>query len=251
MVSILYVDDEPALLEVTQAFLERKGGMYVRTCLSPFRALEILQEEDFDVIISDFAMPEMDGIGFLKAIRAMGRDIPFIMFTGKHRAHIAIDALNNDADFYLQKGGEKNEHFAELIGMINHGIRERDSRREIREREELFRDILGAMDELVCRFLPRGEIAFANTAFCRFFSDGPGEIPRSRISTGLSAGERKQLGLHLASLTPESPSGMINQHHHLSDGSTIMVEWCDRAFFDGSGRVTEFQSVGRIFHGKR
>lgn len=245
MVSVLYVDDEPSLLDVTRQYLERKGGMYVRTCSSAREALEILKENHFDAIISDFAMPEMDGIAFLKAVRAQGDDSPFIIFTGKHRAHVAIDALNNNADFYLQKGGEGTDSFLELIGMVHKGMRQRDSQREILEREELFRDILENQEELVCRFLPDGEITFANTAFLRFFGANPVGIPLSRLTTGMPKKETEHLMSHLASLTPVSPSGLIVNHHTLPDGTVRTVQWCDKAFFDGVGPAIGFQSVGR------
>ncbi len=250
MVSVLYVDDDPSTLEVTRLFLERKGGMYVQTCSSTGEALALLDEHHFDAIISDFAMPGMDGISFLKEVRARGHDAPFIIFTGKHRAHIAIDALNNDADYYLQKGGEPNDNFLELIGMVNKGIRQRDSQRELREREELFRDILEQQEELVCRFQPDGEITFANTAFLRFFGANAVGIPFSRLTTGLSHEEADRVMHHLASLGPSSPAGRITNKHTIRDGTTRVVEWSDRAFFSEEGAVLGYQSVGRDVSGR-
>ena len=47
----------------------------------------------------------MDGINLLRETRAGGFSALFIIITGKHRAHVAIDALNNGADYYVQKGG--------------------------------------------------------------------------------------------------------------------------------------------------
>jgi PAS domain S-box-containing protein len=63
-------------------------------------------------------MPEMDGIAFLKNIKALGNKTPFIIFTGRGREEVVIEALNNGADFYIQKGGEPKSQFAELSHKI-------------------------------------------------------------------------------------------------------------------------------------
>ena len=59
-------------------------------------------------------MPDMNGIEFLKKVRASGNTIPFVLFTGRGREEVVIEALNEGANFYLQKGGEPKSQFAEL-----------------------------------------------------------------------------------------------------------------------------------------
>ncbi len=56
----LYVDDEPGLLEVAKMFLEQSGDFSVETIESATGALELLKNEQFDAIISDYQMPCMD-----------------------------------------------------------------------------------------------------------------------------------------------------------------------------------------------
>ena len=115
---VLYVDDEPGLLDIGKLFLERSGAFAVDTLTSATGALEQLKTERYDAIISDYQMPEMDGIEFLKQIKALGNKTPFIIFTGRGREEIVIEALNNGADFYLQKGGDVKSQFAELTHKI-------------------------------------------------------------------------------------------------------------------------------------
>ena len=127
MLRVLYVDDESALLEVGKRFLERGGEFSVTIITSATAALPLLEQEQFDAVISDYQMPKMDGISFLKAVRGLGNDIPFILFTGKGREEIVIEAINNGADFYLQKGGDPTSQFAELSHKIRHAIRRRSA----------------------------------------------------------------------------------------------------------------------------
>ncbi|MEI7650357.1 MAG: response regulator, partial [Methanomicrobiales archaeon] len=104
-IRVLYVDDELDLLKICKIYLERDGTFTVDTLTSASEALTCLKTEWYDTIISDYQMPEMDGITFLKLLKASGNKTPFIIFTGRGREEVAIEALNSGADFYLQKGG--------------------------------------------------------------------------------------------------------------------------------------------------
>ena len=114
MIKVLYCDDEPALLDIGKLFLERSGELKVETALSGQSAILMLKDHAFDVIVSDYQMPGMDGIELLKYIRKKCQGLPFILFTGRGREEIVIEAINNGVDFYLQKGGDSKAQFAEL-----------------------------------------------------------------------------------------------------------------------------------------
>jgi PAS domain S-box-containing protein len=154
MISVLFVDDEPALLEITRLYLEKSGSMTVETCRSALEALGLLKNRSFDVIVSDYEMPLMDGIMFLKILRAEGNDTPFLIFTGKGREHIVIEALNNGADFYLQKGGDPKSQFTELTHMIEQAVQRRDAEENLRASEKLLVEIIN--------FLPDATFAIDN-----------------------------------------------------------------------------------------
>lgn len=101
MMDVLYIDDEEALLDVGKAFLELSGDMIVDTTTSVKGAWALMAEKRYDAIISDYQMPEMNGIEFLKMLRSQGNGIPFVLFTGKGREEVVIEALNSGADFYM------------------------------------------------------------------------------------------------------------------------------------------------------
>jgi len=124
MISVLYVDDEPALLNVSKIYLERRSDISVTIARSVSESLNLLKTNDFDVIISDYQMPGTNGIGFLKILKDQGCPVPFILFTGRGREEIVIEAINNGATYYIQKGGDPKSQFAEL----DHKIREASRR---------------------------------------------------------------------------------------------------------------------------
>jgi DNA-binding response OmpR family regulator len=112
MISVLYVDDELALLDILKIYLEQIGKFQVDTALSARIALEKLRNSRYDVVVADYQMPEMDGIAFLVELRMMYPVLPFIIFTGKGREEVVIEAFEKGADFYLQKGGAPKPQFA-------------------------------------------------------------------------------------------------------------------------------------------
>ena len=122
MLSVLLIDDEPALLEVLKLFSERSREMSVHTAQSATEALKILPEKTFDAIIVDYDMPELNGIEFLKILRSEGDTTPVIIFTGVGHEHTAIEAINNGANFFLQKGEDPQMQFRELVTMVKTAV---------------------------------------------------------------------------------------------------------------------------------
>jgi len=132
VISVLYVDDEPSLLDSTKISLEKKHGFSVDTARSANDALKLLKTHEYDIIISDYQMPDMDGIEFLKLLRSSGNTIPFIIFTGRGREEVVVDALNAGADSYIVKGGDPRVLFLDLAQKIEQIVIRRKMEWELR-----------------------------------------------------------------------------------------------------------------------
>lgn len=149
MVTLLYIDDEPALLSLGKAFLERQGEMHVETVQEPERALDLLAARHYDAVVSDYQMPGMNGIDLLIAIRKRYNKLPFILFTGKGREDVVIEALNNGANYYLQKGGSPRAQFAELANMLNRAVEQSKADERLARLNRALRMISACNAELV------------------------------------------------------------------------------------------------------
>jgi PAS domain S-box-containing protein len=139
--SVLYVDDEPAFLDLCKIYLELSGEISMTGTTSAYHALEMLEKSRFDVIVSDYQMPEMDGIGLLKLLQTKKYNTPFILFTGRGREEVVIQAINNGATFYLQKGGDPKSLFAELGHKIKEAARRRQAEEALKESENRYRTV--------------------------------------------------------------------------------------------------------------
>jgi PAS domain S-box-containing protein len=164
MISVLCVDDQPGLLELCRIFLEQTGEFRVDTAESAEEALEELKKKQYDVIISDYLMSGMDGISFLKCVRRYDDDIPFILFTGRGREEVVIDALNNGADFYLQKGGDPYAQFVELMYKVRQAVDKRKAERDLHASEKLLTDIINFLPDATFAIDREGKVIAWNLA---------------------------------------------------------------------------------------
>ena len=117
-IQVLYVDDDLDMLNIGKIFLERQRKFSITTTPGAPQAIRLLKEQSFDVIISDYQMPEMDGLTFLKHLKGEGNTTPFILFNGTGPEGVVIEALKYGADYSLQKGGDPKALFADLSDKI-------------------------------------------------------------------------------------------------------------------------------------
>ena len=117
---ILVVDDEAAIVETLKEVLEYESyAVQTSTCASD--ALKLLENEDFDVVISDIKMPDVDGLELLGKIREI-RDVPVIMVTGHGDIETAVTSLKSGAFDFITKPLDLNR----LLISVRHA-RERQS----------------------------------------------------------------------------------------------------------------------------
>ncbi|MDR7667101.1 response regulator [Methanosarcina sp. Z-7115] len=115
---VLLVDDDPLFLELSKAFLEVFHDIISDTVDSAREALLKLEEDSYDVVVSDYDMPFMDGITLLRTIRDKRIDIPFILFTGVGKEEIMDKAMENGANSFIQKIGDPKAQYSELSKRI-------------------------------------------------------------------------------------------------------------------------------------
>jgi len=162
--NILIVDDERRFLEQAGIFLkneDRDFNIYQEDSVE--KGIEIVEQENIDIIVSDYQMPGEDGLEFLEKIRKeKGKKTPFIIFTGKGREEVAIKALNLGADRYLQKGGDPRTQYGVLARTIKKEVEHNKTEKEVEHLRNEYRELFNSVKDMVFIHDLNGEIIQVN-----------------------------------------------------------------------------------------
>jgi len=136
---ILVVDDEEAIRETVSTLLEARG--YQCTAVSNAReALQQLQRDSHDLLLSDIIMPGMDGLQLLERAQAHDRDLPVIMVTAMHDISTALEAIRMGAYDYILKPFEKDQLYLSVRRALEHRRLVLENRNYQRNLEKLVAD---------------------------------------------------------------------------------------------------------------
>ena len=222
-IQILYVDDEPGLLEIARIFLEKSGEFRVSISTSAREVLGNASIRSYDAIISDYQMPDMDGIAFLKAVREQYGNIPFILFTGRGREEVVIDAINNGADFYIQKGGDPISQFAELSHKIRQSVLMRRTQITLAEQEQRYHDLQNAND-LIQSIAPDGHFLFVNKKWLDTLGYKEEELPNLTLFDVIHEESLKHCMTTFQRVISGENVGIIDAVFRTKDGKKVYVE---------------------------
>ena len=116
---VLVVDDKPSFCFMIKGYLDDAG--YRASCASGgTEALKKLEEEAFDLVLSDMVMPEMDGVALLLQVRQRYPLLPFVLVTGHGSIDTAVGAMREGADDYLLKPLNRNEMLLVVERILEH-----------------------------------------------------------------------------------------------------------------------------------
>jgi PAS domain S-box-containing protein len=135
----LHVDDDCYFSDVSKQILSLENTFEIDNASSVDEAFKKMEQKPYDAIVSDFEMPQKNGLEFLKALRDQNNQIPFILFTGKGREDVAVKALNLGADSYLNKNGPPETVYCELAHTINKTVERKKSIKLLKESELKYR----------------------------------------------------------------------------------------------------------------
>lgn len=174
LLRVLLVEDSEndALLILRQLRHNGYKPVHRRVCTAAAMSAA-LDEQGWDIVISDFVMPQFDGLGALGLLKQKGLDIPFIIVSGRIGEETAVTAMKAGACDYIMKSNLKR-----LVPAIERELVEADNRRErkiteerLRMAESGFRQVITSSADGVVIIDKDGTILFVNPAaevfFCR------------------------------------------------------------------------------------
>lgn len=153
---ILLVDDEEMILTSIKSFLAVDSNYNLMTYTSPLKALEDLgtKIKSVDLVISDYLMPEMDGISFLAEVRKKFPLVPRILLTGYADKENAIKAINNVGLYqYIEKPWNNDDLRLVIRNGLEKTVLLKQLEAKIREVEKVHKELDGVHKEILRVFV--------------------------------------------------------------------------------------------------
>lgn len=116
-IKILIIDDDKDICEYMHLLLTQ-GGYEVVTETSPRKALQLLKDEEFHVVVLDIMMPELNGMKVLEEIRKFDTDIAIIIFTGFPSVDTAVTSMKYNVSDYIKKPFDVDEFNTTLENIL-------------------------------------------------------------------------------------------------------------------------------------
>lgn len=134
---VIWAEDDDLLRDLGITLLEKYGEMKVESFPNGQEAFEFFENNrgEIDAVLSDYEMPMMNGLEFLKNVRSLDEQIPFVLYTGKGSEEIASNAISAGVTEYHRKGSG-NEDYRFIVNSLERGIKNMKAREIGREQYE-------------------------------------------------------------------------------------------------------------------
>lgn len=118
--TVLHVDNDSHILDISKQVLPQEDDrLVVETMTDPVAAVDTIKETDYDAVISEYQMPDMDGLELLETVRQeQNHTLPFILFTDHNREEVVAEALNLGADWYVRKEEDPEAQSTEVADAV-------------------------------------------------------------------------------------------------------------------------------------
>lgn len=174
---ILVVDDEALIRDMIKRGLSQMGGFSVEVAQSGPEAIEKMEKDVFDLVLTDLKMPEMDGLELLKTIKGTRPDIMVIMMTAHGSIETAVEALKIGADDYITKPIDFNDLLLHISKVQKESLLLRENRllrMEVRKKFE-FNNIIGKSKKMQEIFSLIEKVALGSSTVMIYGGSGTGK----------------------------------------------------------------------------
>lgn len=179
LLNVLLIEDDEDDYVLASDLLSQMRGVSVELqwVAQPEKALEVLQQQPFDIILVDYRLGSWSGVDLIRSLKQKGCRTPCILLTGEGRDNLDIEALQAGAADYLAK-----EEINSLLlnRSIRYAIERKRTEEALRESEERFRTVANAVPVLIwmtdaknhCTFVNESWVSFRGTRFEDETGDG-------------------------------------------------------------------------------
>ncbi len=174
---ILVVDDEAPVRDVVRKGLSQMGGYSVEVAQNGVEAIEKIEKDVFDLVLTDLKMPEMDGIELLKTIKGTRPEVTVILLTAYGSIETAVEAMRIGATDYITKPIDLNDLLIRIAKARKESLlltEYRLLRAEVRKKFE-FANIIGKSKKMQEIFSLIEKVALGNSTVIVYGGSGTGK----------------------------------------------------------------------------
>jgi len=227
-IRVLVVDDDAGFADLAISHLEREiPSLTGHAVTTGTAALETLEQEPVDCVVSDYQMPEMDGLALFEAIREDRPDLPFLLFTG-HEG-IASDAVSAGVTDYVRKGA--SEQYALLATRIRNAVERYRARTALAEREERFRRLFERSTDFVAVVDESGRFSYLAPSVTGVLGYSPAALEGETAVDYVHSDDHEQVADAAASAL-EDEAATVSIRVRAADGEWRYVEGTVRDLLD-------------------
>ena len=275
-------DSEEDALLLEREFI--KNGYYLECerVYTPEGMQRALEAKSWNVIISDFVMADFSGTKALQMLKGSGLDIPFIVVSEKIGEETAVGIMRAGANDYILKENllrlvpavkreiadaeirwkhrqaeEKLEVQNEELSRIQQELLVHQNELEMQNRElqriqhELevsrsrYLSIIEDQTELICRYLPTGQLSFVNGEYARYYGMSQEKLIDSNFVPNIPEPDLSMVIKLLSEITRDNP--LVDYTHRIITpaGELRWQRWTQRGVYSSEGTLLEYQAVGR------
>jgi two-component system, sensor histidine kinase and response regulator len=235
---VLLVEDSPDDAELTVRALRRGGyDLTYERVDTPEAMRAALEDQSWDLIVSDYSMPRFTGLAALKMLQNERLDLPFILVSGTVGEEAAVEAMRCGADDYVLKS-----NLARLPLAADRELRDHQVRVERNRAEARYRTLFDRVPVGLFRVSPEGFTLEANPALIEIlgFKDADSLKLVSMAELWLRPEERARF---LAIIAKEGVVQNFEMEIRRPDGSIIWCEQSARAIYDPAGKFGHYEGV--------
>lgn len=214
-------------IRVNRAFYEMLG--YTESELMALTFEVITYSEDLALenpCMERLITGKIDSFDLEKRYRKKNQDIVWV--------HLTLIALRDQTGAILY-----------TLAMIQDITERKQAEEALRQSEARYRAIIEDQTELICRFKPDGTLTFVNDTYCRYFNKQRSELMGHKFMPVIPEEDQESFTQKFSSLSVEQPIVTCEHRVILPSGDIRWQQWTNRALFDDSGNILEFQAVGR------
>ena len=233
--NLLIVDDDIEFLTPVGDLLSEWGYKVTRFTAAK-DALKALKEQDFDLLLVDLLMPQMDGIELIKASLESKPLLVCIIITGEGTIQTAVEAMKSGAFDYISKPMDWKMLKTVLLRAMEV--------RRLKKSEGKYRAIVDHQTELICSWNLDWKITYVNEVFCRYYGKTYQELIGNTFPIFISEKEQEEFKNHISSLNSENPVVTLEYPVTMSSSEIRWQKWINQAIFDEQNNISEIISVG-------